>query len=141
MGAGSESFASGAFRAAGWFGFPGLALQFVTTNVGAAGTYEPDISKGSLHIVRATGTPITIANPINVPTIPGFAPILILHIKNVSGGVLAAVTFGSQYSFSSGTPNGPSVGSTGNGNGSVTLFHFESGKWYETGKPTTLVPN
>lgn len=121
---------SGVFRALGPTLHPGLGVASRTANVAAAGTYTPDLRQACEHNIICAGD-LTLANPVAFAPLPSnFAPILITHIRNASGGAIT-VTFGSQYRQSAFVP--PT-----DGNGTIIIWHFDAdtGLWYASAKQT-----
>ena len=120
---------SGTFRALAPLLLPGLGVSSRSQNVGAAGTYQPDLRQATEHNIICAGD-LTLADPISFTPFAGFAPLLVTHIRNASGGAIT-VTFGASYRQSA------FVDPT-DGNGIIILWHFDSdtGLWYASAKQT-----
>lgn len=123
---------SGTYRALAPMLVPGLAVSSRTVNVPALGTYQPDLRQAAEHNIICAGN-MTLADPIAFDPLQGFAPLLITHLRNASGGAIV-VTFGASYRQAAFVP--PT-----DGNGVITLWHFDSttGLWYSSARNT--VPN
>lgn len=121
----------GILRAAGPVLLPGIGMQSRTVDVAAAGSYTPNLNLAAGHNVNASGD-VTINDPVNFAAgvISGFSPMFILHIRNVSGGVIA-VTFGSSYRQAA-------YVAPGNGDGTIQIWHWDGGNalWYCSARQT-----
>ncbi len=120
---------NGLFRLSGGILVPFLGLQSVSGNVPNLGSYTPDLRVGCEHNVTVTGAAWTLNAPI-LPTnlITGWTPVLILHIRNASGGIIAT-TFDPIY-------HQPAWVEPTNGNGNIAIMHFDQtqGVWYNTSR-------
>ena len=105
-----------------------FGLLATTANVPNLGVYTPDLSLATEHNLNIQGANITVANPLDVGGPPGFSHFLYIHFRNVSGGVIAAITLGNKYKF-----NAPFI-PPNNGFGLVTLWHHDEVQdlWYNS---------
>jgi hypothetical protein len=110
---------------------PGIALRTAEQTVPALGTYTPDLRQAVEHNISCQGD-ITLANPLAFLAV-GFAPILITHIRNISGGAIT-VTFGTKYKQAAFT-------NPTDGIGVVSLWHYDASAdlWFSSARQT--VPN
>jgi hypothetical protein len=120
---------SGTFRALAPILLQGTAFSTKSVSTGAGDTYQPDLRQATEHNITCAGD-LTLDNPIPFTPFSGFAPVLITHIRNASGGAIT-VTFGASYRQSAFTP--PT-----DGNGIIMLWHFDgaAGLWYCSAKQT-----
>ena len=120
---------NGLFQLAGGILVPFLAVQSASGNVPNLGSYTPDLRVALEHNITVTGAAWTLNAPILPPQlIAGWTPVLILHIRNASGGVIAT-TFNAVY-------HQPAWVEPTNGNGNISIMHFDqtAGVWYNTSR-------
>lgn len=125
---------TGAYSARAPLAVPGIALRSRQVTLLNGETYTPDLREAAEHNILINGAAVTIGNPVlGGQNIAGFAPILLTHVRNISGGVIT-ITWGSAYKQAAFTD--PT-----DGNGVITMWHFDrdTGLWYSSGRNT--VPN
>lgn len=111
----------------------GLVVKSQFVSIPNGGIYTPDIREAMEHNINVTGATATIGNPIlGGQILPGWAGILITHVRNASGRSVT-VTWGSKW-------HGPPWTDPPNGSGVITLWHQDpsSDLWYASGSALTL---
>jgi len=120
-----QTTGAGAFNSA-----PGAINYSASMTPDASLALFPGVSNGQFTISPSNGTAFTINDPIN----PTWGQIASLTMRNVSGGVLGAVTWGSSYKMSAWT-------SPANGYSRSITFRYAQGVWLQIGATGVDVPN
>lgn len=100
--------------------FPAVKLADVVSS--GAGTVTPDLNLGGVSQFTCTAATITIANPGPADKAVVLGELLLIKVKNTSGGALT-ITWGSQYKVANTAP------ATGNQRG--FLFMWDGTNWIQ----------
>lgn len=125
MGA-TRHYSNGVFQTLG-----GSAQTIVLQTVAGAGTVSIDASAGDeQYLTVSTGSGFTIGAPTNATT----GQLLVINIRNSSGGALGTVTWNATFKMAAWT-------SPGNANSRSIVFRYDGSNWVERFRTPADVPN
>ena len=110
----------------------GWGISSLAVNIGAGGSYTPDLNQAVEHNITCAGA-ITINAPVEFAgPLAGFVHLLILHIKNPTGGPIVS-TLNAKYHLP--TTFNANIGA---GTGDILTFHHDdvADVWYAVAAQT-----